>query len=102
MGKPVFKLKIKQTSKAKEEVRIDIAKKREEQLNQAVAWCIANGKRGWAACNSWLFPLIRDRQTIKKTWFDGNVKTGEEKEYCSVLTVDEEEMIIHHVKNKNR
>ena len=45
MEKLVFKLSIKPTSNAREEVRRDIMKKTEEQLSLAVEWCKAKGKR---------------------------------------------------------
>ena len=33
---------------------------------------------------------------------NGNVQHGKEKEYCSVLTTDEELQLVKHVKNCNR
>ena len=87
MGKPVFKLRVKPTSNAREEVRREILKKREEKFTLPVEWCKEKG-RG-------------DGLHVYKR-IDGDLVTGAEKEYCSVLTVDEEEMIVRHAKNKNR
>ena len=48
-----------------------------------------------------LFPLIKDPKTINRR-LDGEVKNEREKEYCSVLTVEEEDQLVGHIKNKNR
>lgn len=100
MGKP-WNLRIKPTNKARAAVRRDQISERESQLNAAVQWCQHNNKRGWAAINSGLFPLIKDLRTINKR-LDGIIVTGKEKEYCSIFTVEEEESIVQHIKNKNR
>lgn len=60
-----------------------------------------NKVRGYSAIKCGLFPLIKDRTTIDKR-LDGIVVTGKEKSYCSILTVEEEESLVRHVKNKNR
>ena len=64
-------------------------------------WCKENNKQGWAAINSGKFPLTKDLHTIKKC-LDGVTETGEEKQYCSIFTLEKEESIVRHVKNKNR
>ena len=44
-----------------------------------------NNCRGYAAINSGLFPLIKDRRTINNR-LDETVATGNEKHYCRILT----------------
>ena len=56
-----------------------------EQLKAAVAWCIENGARGYAALKTGQFPLIKDRETINKR-LDGKIITGTN---CTVLTAEE-------------
>ena len=46
-------------------------------------------------------PTIKDQRTINKR-LDGKIITGSEKEYCSILTVDEEELVVKYIKSKNR
>ena len=101
MGKTSYQLRIKPTNKAKCVVKRDLMNERCHQLNDAVQWCHENNKRGWAAINSGKFPLIKDLRTINKR-LDGVIETGKEKQYCSIFTVEEEESIVRHVKNKNR
>lgn len=72
-----------------------------QQLKAAVAWCLENNVRGYAALQTGQFPLIKDRETINKR-LDGKIITGEEKSYCTILTSDEERSIVQFVKNKNR
>ena len=100
MGKP-YQLRIKPTNKAKSSVIRDNINMRNCQLEDAVMWCQENNKRGWAAINSGMFPMIKDLRTINKR-LDGVIVTGKEKEYCSIFTVEEEESIVGHIKNKNR
>ena len=75
--------------------------KREDELRNAVVWCRENNARGWSAVKSGLFPLIKDCRTINKR-LDGEIRTGHEREYCSILTNDEEISIVRFLKNKNR
>ena len=74
---------------------------KQKQLRNAVKWCKENGKRGYAAVNSGLFPLIKAYQTINKR-LDGHITTGKEKQYCSILTTEEEDSLVLHMRNKNR
>lgn len=74
---------------------------KEIQLQEAVDWCRANNARGYKALQTGLFPLIKDRETINRR-LDGTIVNGSEKQYCSILTVKEEESIVTFVKNKNR
>ena len=48
-----------------------------------------------------MFPLIKSRSTIDSR-LDGKVVTGSEKQYCSILTDEEEESVVRFVRNKNR
>lgn len=88
-------------SKAEAIVARKAIETKNEQLARAMKWCIENDKRGHSAIKSGLFPLIKDRQTINRR-LDGKVKNGSEREYCTILTQEEEESIIAYIKNKNR
>ena len=46
-----------------------------EQLEEAVQYCIANGVRGHTALKTGRFHLIKDRETINGR-LDGKIKTG--------------------------
>ena len=67
----------------------------------AVQWCEENGKSGYSAWKTGLFPLVKSYKTIDKR-LNGTVKTGEEKAYCSILIQEEENCLVNYVKNKNR
>ena len=56
--------------------------RKEEQLNNAVAWCREHNVRGYSAIKSGLFPLVKNTRTIDKH-LDGKIITGQEKNYCS-------------------
>ena len=51
---------------------------------------VTNNVRGYSAIKSGLFPLVKNRRTIDKR-LDGVIVTGTEKEYCSILTSEEED-----------
>ena len=72
-----------------------------KQLQEAVVWCQANEKRGYAALKTGLLLLFKDRETIN-TRLDGNVVTGEERVCCTILTPEKENCIVEFVKSKNR
>ena len=91
--KPKFLMRIQQrrSPRSNPSTKADavVARKRTnakaEQLKAAVAWCAENGARGYAALKTGQFPLIKDRETINKR-LDGNIVTGEERAYCTILT----------------
>ena len=70
-------------------------------LEEAVRWCRTNNKRGWSAIKSGFFPGIKCYRRINKR-LDGHIVTGEEKQYCSLLTAAEEEDLVRHLRNRNR
>ena len=74
---------------------------REIAIEEAVEWCRDNGRRGWSAIKSGLFAGIKDPRTINKR-LDSVIKTGEEKQYCKILTASEETVLVRHIKNKQR
>ena len=105
-----FNLRIKpiqsrRGSKANNKAEALVAQKMRErkaaQLQEACAWCIENNARGYKALSTGLFPLIKDKATINRR-LDKKVTTGKEKEYCTILTTEEEESLVSFVKNKNR
>ena len=89
MGKVKFNLRIKPSNKTRAAVIRDAINSKQKQLDAAVQWCHENNRRGWAAVNSGLFPSIKDYRTINKQ-IDGIITTGNEKEYCSVFTSEEQ------------
>lgn len=108
MGKYNIKIKLqkeehwqKRKNKTYCQVTRDAQNKKQQQINNALKWCEENNKRGWAALKTGMFPLVNDPKTINRR-LDGVVKNEKEREYCSVLTVDEENQIVDHIKNKNR
>ena len=46
-----------------------------EQLREAVEYCLVNNVRGHAALSTGRFNLIKDRETINRR-LDGQIKTG--------------------------
>ena len=74
---------------------------RSKQLEEAAEWCRINYKSGLAAINSRKFPLIKDLRTINK-WIDAVIVAGNEKDYCSIFTKDEEESLVCYIRSKTR
>ena len=58
--------------------------------------CVENGKRGYAALKTGLFPLIKDCEAMTKR-LDGKIVTGEERAYCTILP-SKERSIVQFVK----
>ena len=100
MGKP-WKLQIAPTNKTKSSVLRDQMIEKVSQLNEVIKWHQENKKRGWAAIHLRLFPLIKNLRT-SRTYLEGIIETGKEKEYCSIFTVDEEEAVVQPIKIKER
>ena len=96
-----LKSSVNPSSKAEAIVARKATEAKNEQLTRAVTWCKEHNVRGYTAIKSGLFPLIKDRQTINSR-LDGKIVNGREREYCSILTEDEEQSIVAYVKNKNR
>ena len=86
-----FEHKIKQRSMAM----------KERQLQLAVSYCKENNCRGVAAISAGICPDIKDQRTINRR-LDGKVTTGKEKQYCRILTDEEEDILVKFIKNKNR
>ena len=107
MGKFDLKVKLmkkeehwnKHSSKAQCKVARQKQTRKQIQIDEALEWCIENNKRGWAAKATGLFPLIRDVKTINRR-LDGLVKNQQEKDYCSILTDDEEHQIVDFIKKR--
>ena len=106
--KPKFALRISgRTSRSNPSTKAEavVARKstneKNQQLEEAIAWCKENNARGQAALKTGLFPLIKDRETINRR-LDGKIINNQERSYCKILTHDEEESIVAFIKNKNR
>ena len=74
---------------------------KERQLQLAVSYCKENNCRGFAAISEGICPDIKDQRTINRR-LDGKVTTGKEKQYCRILTNEEEDILVKFIKNKNR
>ena len=72
---------------------------RERQLGIAVQYCREHNCRGYAAISAGVCPLIKDNRTINRR-LDDTITTGKEKEYCKILTEDEEDLLVRYIKNK--
>ena len=89
-----------------ERTKVKDRKVREEQLKDAVTYCIANNCKGYSALSTGRFPLIKDPRTINRRLDDkenqGKIVTGEEKAYCKLLTKKEEQSLVNYLINRNR
>ena len=84
MVKPKFHLKVKGSvkvhgkpeSKAEATVKRKNMQEKEIQLENAVKWCKDNNKKGHAALQTGLFPLIKDRgyNSKKIRWEGGQLE----------------------------
>ena len=74
-------------NKAEAQVARKSISRKEEQLDNAVAWCRKHNVRGYSAVKCGLFPLVKNTRTID-TWLDGKIITGQDA--------------VQYVINKNR
>ncbi|CAB3988786.1 Hypothetical predicted protein [Paramuricea clavata] len=95
------KCTFKADTSAKATVRRSQLTLKEGELNRAVDYCKENNCRGYKAISNGICPNIKDARTINAR-LDGKVITGKEKEYCSILTDTEEEMLIKYIIGKSR
>lgn len=93
--------KFKSSSKAKAEVNRKNYNKKLKQIEDAVKYCKENNCKGKSALKTGLFPLIKDHKTISQR-LNGEVIHGEEKTAQSILTVQEENLLVQFAKNKCR
>ena len=70
-------------------------------MEEAIEYCKANNVRGLAALKTGHFPLVKDVLLINSC-LDGFVENGSEQEYCSILTIEEENPLVRYINNKNR
>ena len=75
---------------------------RTTQLIGAIKYCKENKCRGWKALSTGLFPLVKSPRTINNI-LDGKSKhPSHAREYCSVLTMEEEAVLVSYIVNKAR
>ena len=60
-----------------------------------------NEHRGRKAVSSSSFLGIKNPKTRNKR-LDGVIVTGDEKDYCKILTSTEEESLLRYIKSRNR
>ena len=75
--------------------------RRKEQLDQAVLYCKDNDCRGWKALKTGLFPLVKSPYTVNR-YLDGELSTLTVNEYCSLITAEEEDLLVTYLLNRNR
>ena len=92
---------VKHQSLAHDAILLTATNQRATELEEAVDYCKTHGCRGQKAISSGLFPTIGCPKTINRR-LDGDVKTGEEKRYCSLLTAQEEASLVRYIKNRSR
>ena len=110
-----FKVRLKQTpvrtrcqsrhlSACHDRIQFKAAKQVAEQLEMAVQYCKQHSCKGYAALATGNYPLIKDPRTINRRLEDSKdqITTGEEKDYCRVLTKEEESTFVAYLLNKNR
>ena len=105
---PKFKLRLNRCpqptrirNKAGTAIDRKITDKRNEEIEEAVKYCQENGVNGHAALKTNLFPNIKDKGIIDRR-LKGKVKHGCERDYCRILTVEEERTLVEYIKNRNR
>ena len=77
-------------------------KERKEELLKAVNYCLENDCRGTKAISSGLFPGLKCRKTIDNILNGKSKDPHHAKEYCSVLTFEEECLLVKFLVNKAR
>ena len=77
---------------------------KEKQLKDAAEYCLVNNCKRYTALATGLFPLIKDPRTVNKRIVDSSDKviTGEEKQYCKLMTKKEEQSLVRYLLNRNR
>lgn len=73
----------------------------EEDMQKAVAYCKEHNVRGGFVIRNGICKLIKDKRSINKR-LDGLSKLRKTREDSRILTVNEEEALVRHLKNKNR
>ena len=77
-------------------------KSKQEQILAAVHFCRDNHCRGTKALGTGNYPLVKSPNTINNQ-LDGKTPTPEQsKDYCSIISSDEEEILVRTMVNKNR
>lgn len=91
-------------SSAHEKIHFKHSKAVTQELKQAVAYCKANGCRGYAAIATGKFKLIKDPRTINSRLDspDDKIIIGQGKAHQRVLTFEEEKSFVNYLQNKNR
>ena len=76
--------------------------RKKEQLEKAIQYCRENDCKGYQALSTGLFPLVKSPLTINMYLTQKNKSPSEAREYCSVLTVEEESVLVKFLVSKNR
>ena len=67
--------------------------RRREQLTQAVEYCKVHKCRGYAALRTGEFPLLKSGRNVNR-YLDNKQDPSAKSEYCSVLTIEEERLLV--------
>ena len=82
------------------EIDAKIKAKRNQQLDEAIAYCKENDCSVHTALQTKLFPHVK-RMSLHRR-LTGEVRHGRECDYCRILMVSEEQCLVKYIKNSNR
>ena len=75
---------------------------KKEQISAAVQFCKDNSCRGFKALSSGRYPLVKSPNTINNQLDGVTPPPRHSKDYCSVITIDEEDTLVQTIVSKNR
>ena len=75
--------------------------RKKDQLKSAIQYCKDNNCRGFKALKTGNFPLIKSPNTINNHLDAKVAHPDKSKDYCSILTSDEEEVLVKLMVSKN-
>ena len=104
--KPKYSAVKRHRSSSDDKILSKIKEENDQQLRDAVKYCIDNSCKGYAAKATGRFPLITDARTINRRLLPKDhqefLETGGERRNQMLLTKTEECELVRFVKNKNR
>lgn len=75
---------------------------RRAQLLKAIDFCKENNCRGWKALATGHYPLVKSPYTINRYLDNTTLNVEHSKEYCSILSAEEEALLVKYLINKAR
>ena len=106
-GRKLFKLRVNPVraptrvrNKAGAAIDAKIHRSRRASMEEALEYCRVNHCSAVAALNTGKFPGVNRVSLWRR--LNGKVQHGKEREYCRILTSDEENSLVNYIKNCNR